>query len=115
MRATISPAFTTSKMRLLFVLINECSENFTKYFLKKTKNTISVELKDIFERYTNDVTAITTFGVSCDSLADPSNDFYSILSKAADMPVGFKVFFYGIFQKLAQVRIIQKKPCIVVY
>lgn len=79
MRSTLSPAFTSSKMRTMFALIKECAENFTNYFQKKmqVKNeVIDVEMKDIFTRYTNDVIATTAFGIKCDSLTDQTNEFY---------------------------------------
>lgn len=39
MRATLSPVFTSSKMKNMYHLICECSENFTKHFQgKKIRN-----------------------------------------------------------------------------
>lgn len=102
MRATISPVFTSSKMKIIFELVNDCAKNFTNYFVNKTKNIISVELNDVFVRYTSDVIAITTFGMSCDSLNDPKNDFYSMGEKAAASPVGIRTLLYAIVPALSK-------------
>ncbi|KAF2890529.1 hypothetical protein ILUMI_15644 [Ignelater luminosus] len=77
MRATLSPAFTSSKMRAMFVLMDECADQFIKHF-KKQNGVIPLELKDTFTRFTNDVIGTTAFGVTCDSLKDRNNDFYEM-------------------------------------
>uniref|UniRef100_A0A1Y1ML32 Cytochrome P450 n=2 Tax=Photinus pyralis TaxID=7054 RepID=A0A1Y1ML32_PHOPY len=75
MRATLSPSFTSSKMKGMFVLMRECSKQFTSYYLRKG-GMVTVELKDAFSRFTTDVIATTGFGIKCDSLEEPSNEFY---------------------------------------
>lgn len=78
MRSTLSPAFTSSKMRTMHALINECAEKFSDYFVKECgkENVLSIEMKDAFTRYTNDVIATTAFGIHCDSLNEKTNDFF---------------------------------------
>lgn len=78
MRATLSPAFTGSKMRQMFELVAECADDVVKHFLQKAENgeKINVEMKDFFTRYTNDVIATCAFGLKINSFADPDNDFY---------------------------------------
>lgn len=64
MRATLSPAFTGSKMRQMFQLIVECSEEATAIMLKEASNGQYVpEMKDICTRFTNDVIATSAFGI----------------------------------------------------
>ncbi|XP_069676196.1 cytochrome P450 9e2-like isoform X2 [Periplaneta americana] len=93
MRSTLSPAFTSSKMKTMFTLITECGEQLGD-FLKtciKDKNMpvegckieregdmLVVEMKDLFTRYTNDVIATSAFGIGCDSLNKPKNEFYEM-------------------------------------
>ncbi|KAL3273877.1 hypothetical protein HHI36_015303 [Cryptolaemus montrouzieri] len=76
MRATLSPSFTGSKMRQMFVLVQKCAEDFVTYFDQNSSDIIEVELKDTFTRYTNDIIASTAFGIQCDSLGNPQNEFY---------------------------------------
>lgn len=78
MRATLSPAFTGSKMRQMFELVADCADDVVKHFLKKSENgeRIAIEMKDFFTRYTNDVIATCAFGLKINSFANPKNEFY---------------------------------------
>lgn len=77
MRSTLSPTFTSSKMKQMFGLITSSAQQFTEYFRnQKDDDMITVEMKDTFTRFTNDVIATTAFGVSCDSLTNRNNQFY---------------------------------------
>lgn len=80
MRATLSPAFTGSKMRQMFELVVENSSDMVQHFQRKAKSSaiggVDVEMKDLFSRYTNDVIASAAFGCKVNSFQDESNDFY---------------------------------------
>ncbi|KAF5303278.1 hypothetical protein FQA39_LY10017 [Lamprigera yunnana] len=77
MRATLSPSFTSSKMKIMFTAISECAKNFVEFF-DQQPGTITVEMKDIFTRVTNDIIATTAFGINCDSMRNPNNEFYTM-------------------------------------
>lgn len=57
MRATLSPAFTLSKMRHMFELVVECAEDMAKHLIDESKQGKSVrwEMKEFFSRYSSDV------------------------------------------------------------
>lgn len=78
MRATLSPAFTGSKMRLMFELIRECAVASTDYFMRETEQTgeREIEIKEFYARYTNDVIASVAFGLKINSLEDRLNTFF---------------------------------------
>lgn len=78
MRATLSPAFTGSKMRQMFELVSECADDMAKHFQKQASSGQKVvyEMKDLFSRYTNDVIASCAFGIKVNSLKDVENDFF---------------------------------------
>ncbi|KAJ3645289.1 hypothetical protein Zmor_022955 [Zophobas morio] len=114
MRATLSPAFTRTKMKYMFTLIWQNGEQFTQYFLNQKRNLVTVEMKDIFTRLTSDVIANTVFGVECDSLRDRKNEFYLMAKEATDfgsfrkkfilagyllIPKLFKIFKITMFSK----------------
>ncbi|XP_017787137.1 PREDICTED: cytochrome P450 9e2-like [Nicrophorus vespilloides] len=54
MRSILSPAFTSSKMRYMFNLINDSAEHFAEFYLKQNKDIISLELKDAYTKATTD-------------------------------------------------------------
>lgn len=76
MRSTLSPAFTSSKMKILFKLMAEYSQNFVEYFLNKNEDLIEIEMKDISSRFCNDVIASSAFGTEVDSFKHPDNEFF---------------------------------------
>ncbi|XP_049951757.1 cytochrome P450 9e2-like [Schistocerca serialis cubense] len=87
MRTTLSPAFTSKKMRNMFLLIAEIGQQVVEYITKECdkvkvssgeKQVLTLEMKDLFTRVTNDVIATTAFGVKVDSLAEPNNTFYTM-------------------------------------
>lgn len=76
MRPILSPSFTSSKMKVMFMLMSECAESLSGYFLKKEQEILDVDMEDIFTRFANDVIATTAFGIKTDSLEDQTNEFY---------------------------------------
>ena len=106
MRAKLSPAFTGSKMKHMFALISQSGQQFVDHFLTTKQDFITVEMKDTFTRFTNDVIASTAFGVQCDSLDDTNNEFY-LMGKEATNFDGFwknlRIFGYILVPKLLKV------------
>ncbi|XP_058837419.1 probable cytochrome P450 9f2 isoform X1 [Topomyia yanbarensis] len=78
MRATLSPAFTGSRMRQMFELVSKCAESTVEFFLSEAKagQKLEYEMKDVFSRIGNDVIASVAFGIQVDSLRDQENEFY---------------------------------------
>lgn len=91
MRATLSPAFTGSKMLQMFELVSECADDIVKHCLTQSASgeRVNIEMKDFFSRYTNDVIASCAFGLKINSIADPQNEFYTNGKKMMDF-TGFK-------------------------
>ncbi|XP_015177200.1 PREDICTED: cytochrome P450 9e2-like [Polistes dominula] len=88
-RTMLSPTFTLSKLKGMFKLMNECAIDFTDYLSKMPTSKKTLEMKDVFTRYTNDVIATCAFGISINSMKDPNNDFYINGRKATNFD-GFK-------------------------
>lgn len=78
MRVTLSPAFTGSKMRAMFELVVQVSEQLTRHLKEKCSGSTTLEynVKDVCSKYTNDVIALCAFGIEVDSLKSPDNEFY---------------------------------------
>ncbi|ETN63769.1 cytochrome P450 [Anopheles darlingi] len=76
-RHGMSPAFTGSKMRNMFVLLSQCVGNAMERLEKITqKKPATMELRDLYSRLGNDVMTSISFGVEVDSLTDRNNIFY---------------------------------------
>lgn len=80
MRATLSPAFTGSKMRLMFDLVTECMDTMAQHFIKLAQNgeRIECEMKELFSRNGNDVIASCAFGVQINSFEQRDNEFFMV-------------------------------------
>lgn len=102
MRATLSPAFTGSKMRQMFALVVDCINEVVKHNLKRVEKgeKVNVEMKDFFSRYTTDVIATCAFGIKVDSFADPENEFYVNGKQVFNFTGLIQLFKVVIFNKL---------------
>lgn len=79
MRSTLSPAFTGSKMRSMFELVVNCSEQMKEFLLQKSlQEEQVVEMKELFTKFANDVIATCAFGIQVNSLKDPKNEFFEM-------------------------------------
>lgn len=79
MRATLSPAFTGSKMRQMFDLVSDCGYDMTDYFKEQltTGKQQDHEMKELFTRYANDVIASAAFGIKVNSFKHKENEFFT--------------------------------------
>jgi hypothetical protein len=69
-------------------------------------NILAVEMKDLFTRYTNDVIGTSAFGIQCDSLTNPKNEFYEMGKDLTNFG-GVRAFIlmgYLLSSKLMKVR-----------
>lgn len=105
LRPKLSPAFTGSRMKILFGLIEECAGQFVGYF--RNLESVEVEMKEVFTKFTNDVIASTAFGFSCDSMKNPQNEFYRMGKELTNFRGinGLKFFLYKISPLLMKVCI----------
>lgn len=62
-------------MRFMFDSISKCLQQFVDYLYDHPKYTSSMDAKDAFTRFTNNVIASVFFGVSVNSLEDRNNEF----------------------------------------
>lgn len=105
MRATLSPAFTGSKMRHMFELVVECAVDMTKFLANEAKENKrnQWEMKELSSRYTSDVIASCAFGLKVNSLENPTNEFYTIGSESLDFGsrrFGFRLLLIRMLPKL---------------
>lgn len=104
MRATLSPVFTGSKMRMMFQLIVEVCEQMVTHLEERVgesgQELMDLEMKDLATKYTNDIIALCAFGLKCDTMRDKDNEFYSLGQQVMDFKsrskslkfLGFRIF-----------------------
>ncbi|KAK4874001.1 hypothetical protein RN001_013361 [Aquatica leii] len=112
MRATLSPSFTSSKMKIMFQLLSECAEDFTDYFKSQAKNIHELEIKDVFTRFTNDAIATTAFGLKCNSVQNNNDEFYLMAKKVTSVTgLSFVIFIvYFLFPNLSRFLKLRMTP-----
>lgn len=74
-RTKISSAFTPNKMRDMFSTIVEVSGRLNIHLSKILDVNNVVDIGDLLARYTIDVIGASAFGIECNSLEEPDNEF----------------------------------------
>lgn len=79
LRARLTPIFTIGRMKQMYGLMHAIGEEFNEYLLsmpldEKTQ-TIRLEFRDIFARFSVDNIASCAFGIQANSMRDPENEF----------------------------------------
>ncbi|KAJ8919515.1 hypothetical protein NQ315_002136 [Exocentrus adspersus] len=91
LRQTISPAFTSTKLKSMFELMDVCALQLIEYLNEQNRDVVEVELRDIFKRFSSDVITSIAFGAETNSFKDKNNDF---------MKMGAELTNFGGMQKL---------------
>ncbi|XP_020707030.2 cytochrome P450 9e2-like [Athalia rosae] len=99
MRTLLSPAFTSSKMKMMFNIVTQCAINFSNYLASQDPQPEALEMKDTFGRCTLDMIASTAFGLSTDSMKDRDNQFFKLGKKVADIS-GFRIIKFFILRSI---------------
>lgn len=86
-RNVLSPSFTASKLRSMYVLMSNCAQNFTDKFANLYKDVEAINIADVSGRYMNDVIASCAFGIELNSLEDKDNEFYRHATESATIKV----------------------------
>ncbi|XP_011875041.1 PREDICTED: probable cytochrome P450 6a14 [Vollenhovia emeryi] len=75
LRVKMTPTFTSGKIKQMFPILNECSEELAKFLNSKAQMRESIDIKDIFARYTTDVIMSTAFGIKSNCIEEPNNEY----------------------------------------
>lgn len=108
MRSTLSPAFTSSKMRMMYELVRNCSDSFIKFCNGNVDQggCYQMNVKDTFAKATVDVISTCAFGLEVDSLKNPQNDVYVNARKSfnfEDYSQQLKMSLISLAPKLAKI------------
>jgi len=81
-RNTLTPTFTTGKLKQMMSLIEQCVGNSKKILEEPSSARRPIDARDYFQLLTIDVIASVAFGVKIESLDDPENEFRKYAKRA---------------------------------
>ncbi|KAL3842942.1 hypothetical protein ACJMK2_020915 [Sinanodonta woodiana] len=88
LRSTLSPTFSSSKMRNMTPLISKCLDSLIQNARTLSKGGKSVEMGELFGAFTMDAICCTGFGLQVDSQSNPDDPFIKNAKKALNISVG---------------------------
>ncbi|OAD59536.1 putative cytochrome P450 6a23 [Eufriesea mexicana] len=75
LRVKLTPTFTSGKIKQIFPILTETGNMMEKFFNDKAQTRSTVDVKDIFSRYSVDIIMSAAFGITCNSFENPNNEF----------------------------------------
>lgn len=85
-RSKIIPAFTSGKMKMMYYLMDVCSDEFTKALSAVAEKNGKLNVKDFIGMFTADVIASCVFGIELNSIKEPDSEFRLNLKKVFQKP-----------------------------
>jgi len=116
MRATLSPIFTSSKMKMMFGLLSHHVQSFIEVFKKRTGNgTVDIDAMEIFSRFTADGIATAVLGFEGDCVKNENSGLFKIAKGVIHeftSPGAILKFIFGILTprvyKLFDIQLVSK-------
>lgn len=106
MRSTLTPAFTSIKLRNMFEFSAEAAHEFTQSLVMESLQhggQVCSEIIRLFGCYSADITASYAFGLKIRSFENPTNEFFVNGSAASDFSgviTGLRIIPLALFPKL---------------
>ncbi|XP_063229262.1 probable cytochrome P450 6a13 [Bacillus rossius redtenbacheri] len=86
LRNKLTPTFTSGKMKLMYKLMLECSEELVAWLKDLNNNEEVVEVKEMVAKFTTDVIGSCVFGLQINALKDPNSEFRMMGRSIVDPP-----------------------------
>lgn len=101
LRLRLTPIFTSGKIKQMFEMMTKVADDLNEYLLsvqidQKTK-VFREEFREIFSRYLVDLIASCIFGIECNSMRDPDNEFRTKSRKIFTFTVRRAIEFTSVF------------------
>lgn len=78
LRTKLSPVFTSGKLKEMFPLILECSEQLERYLEKLEEKGEPIECREVAAKFTTDVIGSCAFGINMNALSNEESQFRRI-------------------------------------
>ncbi|XP_049825855.1 probable cytochrome P450 6a20 [Aethina tumida] len=75
LRTKLTPTFTSGKMKMMFGRLTECGEGLKEMVEEYSKSGMPMDIKEMLQRFTIDIIVSCAFGLECDTMKNPDNDF----------------------------------------
>ena len=113
LRSTLSPTFTSGKMKLMVPKIQRCCTDLVENMSLQSENRAPVDMKELCGAYTMDVISSTAFGIEVDSQKDPNNTFVKYAKESSlgklFMPQFLILFMFPFLKNLVTVSFGKKE------
>jgi cytochrome P450 family 6 len=83
LRSKISPVFTSGKMKLMLPLMKECAKELKSHLSERNGQTI--EVKNVFKRFTVDIISSCAFGINAGCLKDDNSEIMKMATRLVDL------------------------------
>ncbi|CAG9811404.1 unnamed protein product [Chironomus riparius] len=104
MRNTLSPIFTSSKMKMMFGILSDCASDFMVHYEKKVKETgkLVINSKETFSRFTVDGICSAVLGFKGDCVENEDSELYklSVRMQPVDIWSTFKFLLFFFFANI---------------
>lgn len=104
LRAKLTPAFTSGKMKMMFQIVVDCSNRLEEPLSLADKNKEPIDIKEVFACFTTDVIGSCAFGIECNTFKDKDNPFRLYGKRAVETTPAenMRAFFNVSFPRLAK-------------
>lgn len=75
LRAKLTPTFTSGKMKMVHSTLLRVADQFNEHLQSSVEKDPEVDLKVAFAQFTSDIIGNVAFGLECNSMKDPNNEF----------------------------------------
>ncbi|XP_068081110.1 cytochrome P450 6j1 [Anabrus simplex] len=110
-RTTLSPGFTSGKLKTLFPLVEKTAKDLDKYLQTQARKNEpdGIETKELCCKYTTDVVASCVFGIEAGCFEDTKSEFLETNRKmfSQDVLTNIRIlltFFFPAFASLLKIR-----------
>ncbi|XP_043258935.1 probable cytochrome P450 6a20 [Colletes gigas] len=75
LRVKLTPTFTSGKIKQIFPVLKETGDTLAKFLEDTARSKGTIDVKDVFARYSVDIIMSVAFGITCNSFDNPDNEF----------------------------------------
>lgn len=87
LRSKLTPAFTSGKLKAMFATLVDCGDSLRNYVSHFADTQQTIEVRDVFARYSTNVIASVAFGIDVDCIKNRDCEFRKYGKKIFEMTI----------------------------